>query len=92
MLGISELKQTRVYQEALEEGRQEGRGEGRIEGERSLILRLLNRKLGEIPEATSERLRVLPIEQLEALGEALLGFDSLMDLTQWLDLIQFDSC
>ena len=92
MLGISELKQTRVYQEALEEGRQGGRGEGRIEGERSLILRLLNRKLGEIPEATSERLRVLPIEQLEALGEALLGFNSLMDLTQWLDLIQFDSC
>ena len=34
MLGISELKQTRVYQEALEEGRQEGRREGRIEGER----------------------------------------------------------
>ena len=28
MLGLSELKQTRVYQEALAEGRQEGRQEG----------------------------------------------------------------
>ncbi len=28
MLGLSELKQTRVYQEALQEGRQEGRQEG----------------------------------------------------------------
>lgn len=30
MLGLSELKQTRVYQEALEEGRQEGRQEGKL--------------------------------------------------------------
>ena len=96
MLGISELKQTRVYQEALEEGRQEGRGEGRIEGERSLILRLLARKLGELPEAVSnesdlslrERIETLSIEQLEALGEALLEFDSLMDLTKWLERVQ----
>ena len=33
MLGLSELKQTRVYQEALEEGLQQGRQEGRQEGE-----------------------------------------------------------
>lgn len=31
MLGLSELKQTRVYQEALAEGRQEGRQEGKLE-------------------------------------------------------------
>jgi predicted transposase/invertase (TIGR01784 family) len=30
MLGLNELKQTRVYQEALEEGRQEGRQEGKL--------------------------------------------------------------
>ncbi|HAX79380.1 MAG TPA: hypothetical protein DCY88_27030 [Cyanobacteria bacterium UBA11372] len=32
MLGLNELRQTRVFQEALEEGRQEGREEGRQEG------------------------------------------------------------
>lgn len=45
MFGLSELKQTRFYQEAKEEGRQEGREEGRQEGERKakleLILRLI---------------------------------------------------
>lgn len=30
MLGLSELKQTRVYQEAVEEGREEGREEGKL--------------------------------------------------------------
>lgn len=42
MLGLSELKQTRVYQEALEEGREEGRQEGRQEGE-------LRGKLAAVP-------------------------------------------
>jgi predicted transposase/invertase (TIGR01784 family) len=32
MLGLSELRETRVYQEALEEGRQEGKLEGIEEG------------------------------------------------------------
>jgi len=32
MLGLSELEQTRVYQEASEEGRLEGRQEGQPEG------------------------------------------------------------
>ncbi|MBR8838377.1 MAG: Rpn family recombination-promoting nuclease/putative transposase [Stigonema ocellatum SAG 48.90 = DSM 106950] len=47
MFGLSDLKQTRVYQEALTEGRQEGRQEGEQEGTRQqkfrtvpLLLRL----------------------------------------------------
>ncbi len=44
MLGLSELKQTRVYQEARAEGRQEGMQE---EGA-TLILRLLARRLGQV--------------------------------------------
>ncbi len=42
MLGLSELKQTKVYQEALEEGREAGREEGRLEGE-------LRGKLAAVP-------------------------------------------
>lgn len=42
MLGLSELKQTKVYQEALEEGREEGREAGRLEGE-------LRGKLAAVP-------------------------------------------
>ncbi len=32
MFGLSELKQTKVYQEAFEEGKQEGKQEGKLEG------------------------------------------------------------
>lgn len=31
MFGLSELKQTKIYQEALEEGREEGRQEAKLE-------------------------------------------------------------
>lgn len=43
MLGLSELKQTKVYQEALQEGEQVGEQRGRTEGEKSLILHQLSR-------------------------------------------------
>jgi predicted transposase YdaD len=44
MFGLSELKQTRVYQQALQESRQEGRQEG----EAVIILRLLALRIGEL--------------------------------------------
>lgn len=46
MLGLSELKQTRVYQEAFEEGREEGREEGKEEGQEAGELR---GKLAAVP-------------------------------------------
>ncbi|AUT02300.1 hypothetical protein CLI64_18955 [Nostoc sp. CENA543] len=74
MLGIT-LKETRVYREIKEEG------------ERSLILRQLSRRLGEIPQPMLERIETLSLEQLENLGEALLDFTSLADLQSWLETI-----
>lgn len=41
MFGLSELKQTRFYQEAKEEGREEGRQEGERKAKLELILRLI---------------------------------------------------
>jgi predicted transposase/invertase (TIGR01784 family) len=83
MFGLSELKQTRVYQEA----RAEGKLEGKQEGEANLALRLLRRKLNviTIPQSLEERIRLLSLEQIEALGEELLEFGSLGDLEQWLE-------
>lgn len=77
MLGLSELKQTRVYQEAREEGRQEG--------EASLVLRLLARRLGQVAPEVRSQLQQLPVAQLEDLGEALLDFSSMQDLMDWLE-------
>ncbi|MCD8489058.1 MAG: Rpn family recombination-promoting nuclease/putative transposase [Desertifilum sp.] len=75
MLGIT-LQQTRVYQEA--------KAEGREEGERSLILRQLTRRVGEVPEPLRKQIDTLAIAQLESLGEALLDFANLSDLENWL--------
>jgi hypothetical protein len=52
--------------------------------QRSLVLRLLNRKVGALPDRALDRINRLPSEQLEFLGEALLDFASIADLDHWL--------
>jgi len=54
-------------------------------GQRSLILRQLTRRVGQLPETILAQVNELPIEQLEALGEALLDFTNLSDLQVWLE-------
>ncbi|MEB3292118.1 MAG: DUF4351 domain-containing protein, partial [Synechococcales bacterium] len=54
-------------------------------GERSLILRLLNRKFGQLPDRTLDRIQTLTLPQLEQLGDALLDFSAIADLTTWLE-------
>ena len=76
MLGLSELKHTRVYQEALEEGRQLG--------ELALILRLLTRRIGKIDPRWQSQLQQLSSTQLQELSEALLDFSNAADLVAWL--------
>ncbi|UJB73332.1 Rpn family recombination-promoting nuclease/putative transposase (plasmid) [Acaryochloris sp. 'Moss Beach'] len=73
MLGLSELKQTKVYQEAYQEG------------EQSLVLRLLNRRIGDIAPELQSQIQSLSLDQLEALGEALLDFTEPADLVNWLE-------
>ncbi len=65
-------------------GREEGRQEGREAGERSLLLRLLRRKLGAIASDQEAPIAALALEQLAALGEALLDFITAADLSAWL--------
>jgi predicted transposase YdaD len=79
MLGI-ELEQTRVYREA----EQKGELKGELKEGQSLVLRLLNRRVGNVSIELQERVKSLPLEQLEELGEALLDFTSLSDLEAWL--------
>ena len=59
---------------------------GRIEGERSMLLRLLNRKVGELPIAYQSQIDRLSLVQLENLGKALLDFSTIEDLTLWLEI------
>uniref|UniRef100_UPI0002F636DB DUF4351 domain-containing protein n=1 Tax=Mastigocladopsis repens TaxID=221287 RepID=UPI0002F636DB len=70
-----------LYQQDRERAKQEGRKEG----EQRLVLRQLNRRIGEIDASLIERIKGLSIEQLENLGEALLDFSGIADLSAWLN-------
>ncbi|AKE64887.1 hypothetical protein NIES3806_35510 [Microcystis aeruginosa NIES-3806] len=78
------MRESVIYQDIRESGKAQGREEGRREEAVSLILRLLNRRLGEISSTLGQQIQELSLEQLETLGEALLDFTSLTDLTTWL--------
>ena len=58
---------------------------GNKQGEQRLVIRQLNRRIGEIDASLIERIQGLSIEQLENLGEALLDFSSVADLENWLN-------
>jgi predicted transposase/invertase (TIGR01784 family) len=83
MFGLSELKQTKVYQEALQEGKQEGKQEG-LDHERSLILRQLERRVGKFSQKARSQVLALSFTELDSLGEALLDFSAPSDLKDWL--------
>jgi hypothetical protein len=54
-----------------------------------LVLRLLNRRIGGISAELSANVQSLSLENLENLGEALLDFQSVEDLEQWLENERF---
>jgi predicted transposase/invertase (TIGR01784 family) len=76
MFLVSDIKQTRVYQEAKQEGRQDG--------EMILLIRQLSKRFGKLKDIYIENINSLNIEQLEKLGEALLDFTDINDLETWL--------
>jgi predicted transposase/invertase (TIGR01784 family) len=86
------LKYYRDMNNVVDTARQEGRQEGIelersrvIERQRSLLLRLLPRTLGELPDAVELQIRQLSPDRLEALNEIFVDFTNLSDLMRWLD-------
>jgi hypothetical protein len=58
-----------------------------IERERRSLVRLqLEQKVGQLPAALTDRLSSLPLDRLSALAIALLNFNSIDDLNQWLEM------
>jgi predicted transposase YdaD len=88
MLELVPVTQTRFYREVKQEGHDEGYDEGRDQGReeeaRSLILRQLSRRFGEIPPQAQTQIEQLNLEQMESLAEALLDFSAIADLLSWL--------
>jgi predicted transposase/invertase (TIGR01784 family) len=72
MFLVSDIKQTRVYQEAKQEEAI------------SLLVRQLSKRFGKLSNNYIETISNLTIAKLEDLGEALLDFANINDLKQWL--------
>jgi predicted transposase YdaD len=77
------MRESVIYQEILAEGEQRGEQRGRQAEGQLLILRLLTRRVGELPQGVRSRIETLSLEQLENLGEALLDFRAIADLETW---------
>jgi hypothetical protein len=69
-------------------GERIGYERGKQEQGQTLVLRLLQRRVGALPQEVRERIQTLSLEQLEALGEALLDFTAVEDLLNWLSANQ----
>jgi len=58
--------------------------EGIIKGAQGLTIRLLTRKVGNLPPELLAKVSSLNLERVEALAEALLDFKQVEDLERWL--------
>jgi predicted transposase/invertase (TIGR01784 family) len=92
MFTQTDLKKTRVYQEALEEGLQLGEqrglqlGEqrGLLKGQAAILVRQLTRKFGQVSPRLKTRVSKLSAVQLENLAEAIFDLETIADLNAWL--------
>jgi len=77
MFTLSDLKQTRVYQDA--------RLEGELEKAHSLVLRILTRRFGKSSDRQTQAIQSLEITKIDELADQLLDFKTILDLENWLD-------
>jgi predicted transposase/invertase (TIGR01784 family) len=88
LLAMSILEDSSVYQYIVRKGLEEGRALGRHQEASTLLLRQLERRCGPLPPSQRDRIDLLPLEQLEGLGDALLDFQGPADLEHWLSRIE----
>jgi predicted transposase YdaD len=79
MFSISDLKNTRYYQEV------------RYEEAFNYTMHLIERRMGGVSQDLQVKLNKLSVEDLENLGLALLNFTSKADLVIWLNNNQASS-
>ena len=70
------MQQSVIYQEWKEELEHSG--------ETRLVLRLLTCRIGDVAPELRSQIQALSLDQIEALGEALLDFSEPADLVKWL--------
>ncbi len=72
------MRESVIYQEIEQQGE--------LKQAQSMILRQLNRRVGNLSLEIEARVKALPLARLDDLGEALLDFSQMSDLVIWLDV------
>jgi predicted transposase YdaD len=75
------MQESVIYQDILQKGERIGEQRGAVK----FCLRLLNQRFGEIDSLIVEKVKSLPVEQLENLGAALFNISEVADLVTWLN-------
>lgn len=71
------MQESVIYQDIFQKGEQRG--------EQRTVIRQLNRRFVEIDLSLLNRVRMLTVEKLDNLAEALLDFSEIADLVTWLN-------
>jgi predicted transposase/invertase (TIGR01784 family) len=79
MFTYSDLKNTRVYQDAKQEGLQLG-----LQRQVAMLLKMLTRKFGQLSPRVKNRITKLSVTQLENLAEAIFDLQTIAELNAWL--------
>jgi hypothetical protein len=82
------VKESNIYPGILQDGAVkhmvQDSAEDNFEAARAMILRQLDRRIGDVSSDLQSQIGTLSLYQLEALAEALLEFSELNDLINWL--------
>ncbi len=89
LLSEDVMQESVIYQDILQKGKQQGKEEGKQQGKQEeacrFLIRLLNRRFGELDSSIIERIQGLSTEQLEILGEEFVDFSAISDLVTLLE-------
>jgi predicted transposase YdaD len=72
-------------EEGIQQGIQQGLQQGKYSQALAIVLRLLRRRIGLLPDEVEAHIKQLSLTQQEALAEDLLDFTGLADVEAWLD-------
>lgn len=86
------LQESVIYKKIINEGIKQGIEQGIERGAKSeaiaLVNRLIKKRFGDINDDLETIIKSLSLEQLELLGESLFDFQSLDDVSVWLNQVQ----
>ena len=82
-LGILESAISKAREEGMEEGMEKGLEKGLEQGKADLVIKQLCKKFQQVPEPLLEKLRALPADKLDRIGEDIFEIATIADLERY---------